>query len=46
MLRLVRGFSVPTVAESQTPEGQINTNLKPEMAWNDSIRTFDLIAEK
>ena len=41
-----KGFSVPTVAESLTPEGQINTNLKPEMAWNDSIRTFDLIAKK
>ena len=29
-----KGFSVPTVAESLTPEGQINTNLKPEMGWN------------
>ncbi|MFV8362519.1 TonB-dependent receptor domain-containing protein [Flavobacterium sp. ZT3P35] len=38
-----KGFSVPTVAESLTPEGQRNTNLKPEMTWNDSIRTFDLI---
>lgn len=28
------GFSVPTVAETLTQEGQINTNLKPEMGWN------------
>ena len=28
------GFSVPSVAESMTPEGEINTNLKPEMGWN------------
>jgi iron complex outermembrane receptor protein len=30
----VSKVSVPTVAESLTPEGQINTNLKPEMGWN------------
>ena len=29
-----KGFSVPSVAETLTPEGQINTNLKPEMGWN------------
>lgn len=29
-----KGFSVPPVAETLTPEGQINTNLKPEMGWN------------
>ena len=28
------GFSVPAVAETLTPDGQINTNLKPEMGWN------------
>lgn len=28
------GFSVPSVAETLTPEGQINTNLKPERGWN------------
>ncbi len=31
---LSKGFAVPTVAETLTPEGQINTNLKPEMGWN------------
>jgi iron complex outermembrane receptor protein len=29
-----KGFSVPTVAESLTPDGQINTNLQPETGWN------------
>ncbi len=29
-----KGFSVPSVAETLTPEGQINTDLKPEVAWN------------
>ena len=29
-----RGFSVPTVAETLTPEGQINTSLKPETGTN------------
>lgn len=29
-----KGFSVPTVAESLTPEGQINTNLKPSLGLN------------
>jgi len=28
------GFSTPTVAETLTPEGQINTNLKPETGIN------------
>jgi iron complex outermembrane receptor protein len=29
-----KGFSVPLVAETLTPEGQINTNLKPEVGLN------------
>lgn len=29
-----KGFSVPLVAETLTPEGQINTDLKPEMGLN------------
>ena len=29
-----KGFSVPSVAETLTAEGQINTSLKPEMGWN------------
>ncbi|MNF56364.1 vitamin B12/cobalamin outer membrane transporter [compost metagenome] len=29
-----KGFSTPSVAESLTPEGTINTNLKPEIGWN------------
>ena len=28
-----KGFSVPSVAETLTPEGEINTNLKPEVGW-------------
>lgn len=28
------GFSVPSVAETLTPDGQINTDLKPERGWN------------
>jgi iron complex outermembrane receptor protein len=31
------GFSTPSVAETLTPEGQINTNLKPEIGWNYEI---------
>lgn len=31
------GFSTPTVAETLTPEGQINTNLKPETGTNYEI---------
>lgn len=31
------GFSVPSVAETLTPEGQINTDLKPERGWNYEI---------
>ena len=31
------GFSTPTVAETLTPEGQINTNLKPETGINYEI---------
>ncbi|WP_188459155.1 TonB-dependent receptor family protein [Psychroflexus planctonicus] len=29
-----RGFAVPTVAESLTPSGILNTDLLPEKAWN------------
>lgn len=29
-----KGFSVPLVAETLTPNGQINTDLKPEVGWN------------
>lgn len=29
-----KGFSTPTTAETLTPEGQINTNLKPETGIN------------
>lgn len=32
-----KGFSIPAVAETLTPEGQINTNLKAEMGWNYEI---------
>lgn len=32
-----KGFSVPSVAETLTPDGQINTNLKPEIGWNYEI---------
>lgn len=32
-----RGFSVPSVAETLTPEGTINTQLKPERGWNFEI---------
>jgi len=31
---LSKGFSVPSVAETLSPEGQINTDLKPEIGWN------------
>ena len=31
------GFSTPSVAETLTPEGKINTNLKPEIGWNYEI---------
>ena len=31
------GFSIPTVAETLTPEGQINTRLKPETGINYEI---------
>lgn len=31
---LSQGFSTPTVAETLTPEGQINTDLKPETGTN------------
>lgn len=29
-----KGFSIPSVAETLTPEGTINTSLKPEIGWN------------
>ena len=29
-----KGFSVPTVEQSLTEEGQFNTDLKPEKGWN------------
>lgn len=32
-----KGFSIPAVAETLTPEGQINTNLKAEIGWNYEI---------
>lgn len=32
-----KGFSVPSVAETLTPEGQIDTDLKPETGWNYEI---------
>ncbi len=32
-----KGFSVPTFSESLTPEGKINTSLKPEIGWNYEI---------
>lgn len=32
-----KGFSVPTVDETLTPEGSINTNLRPETGWNYEI---------
>ncbi len=32
-----QGFSIPTVSETLTPNGQINTDLKPEMGTNFEI---------
>ena len=32
-----KGFSVPSVAETLTPKGEINTDLKPEKGWNYEI---------
>lgn len=29
-----KGFSIPAIAETLTPMGQINTDLKPEIGWN------------
>lgn len=34
-----RGFSVPTVSESLTPSGILNTDLLPEKAWNYEVGT-------
>ena len=33
-VNISKGFSTPTVEETLTPEGVINTNLKPEIGWN------------
>lgn len=33
-ISISKGFSTPAVAETLTPIGQINTNLKPEIGWN------------
>lgn len=33
-INVSKGFSVPTVDETLTPEGRINTSLKPETGWN------------
>lgn len=33
------GFSPPTVAETLTPDGQINPNIQPETGWNYEIGT-------
>ncbi|CAH8284004.1 iron complex outermembrane receptor protein [Mariniflexile fucanivorans] len=33
------GFSPPTTAETLLPEGLINTNIKPETAWNFEVGT-------
>ena len=33
-ISISKGFSTPSVAETLTPIGQINTNLKPEIGWN------------
>jgi iron complex outermembrane receptor protein len=33
-VNISRGFSVPTVSESLTPNGILNTDLLPEKAWN------------
>jgi len=32
-----KGFSIPSVAETLTPEGEINTDLKPESGWTYEI---------
>ncbi|MDR6301516.1 TonB-dependent receptor family protein [Mesonia maritima] len=32
-----KGFSIPTVDETLTPEGRINTTLNPETGWNYEI---------
>ncbi|MBL6448931.1 TonB-dependent receptor [Fulvivirga sp. 29W222] len=35
------GFSPPSVAETLTPEGSINTNIQPESGWNYEIGSKD-----
>lgn len=35
------GFSPPSVAETLTPEGTINTNIQPETGWNYEIGSKD-----
>lgn len=32
-----KGFSVPSVAETLSPNGKINTDLRPEIGWNYEI---------
>jgi iron complex outermembrane recepter protein len=32
-----KGFSIPSVAETLTPDGEINTDLEPESGWNYEI---------
>jgi iron complex outermembrane receptor protein len=36
-LNASKGFSIPTVDETLTPEGRINTSLQPETGWNYEI---------
>ena len=33
-LNISKGFSIPTVDETLTPQGDINNQLKPEIGWN------------
>ncbi|MDT0295218.1 TonB-dependent receptor family protein [Mesonia ostreae] len=33
-LNISKGFSIPTVDETLTPQGNINNTLKPEIGWN------------
>lgn len=33
-LNVSKGFSTPTVDETLTPDGRINTSLQPEIGWN------------
>ena len=40
------GFSPITLAETLMPDGQINTNLKPETGWNYEIGTHGYLFQK